>query len=171
MSTQPEFRDRTLSMDAIWRVEEVCQRFEAALKKEDTPNIEEYLVATNPVVAPGQVWFVDVDNTAGPWDGRSWATAFEDVHQGAGAAAEAGGGELWVAEGTYTSTEALVVDLARIPAEVLACRRCHGSPLRDVGEDRAAVAQKLAGAVVAEFGDRASVDRGRLRLDVEGRAA
>jgi hypothetical protein len=57
--------------------------------------------AVDPV--PGVV-YVDVDNTAGPWTGTSWATAFQSVQAGLDAAAAAGGGEVWVAEGTYSTT-------------------------------------------------------------------
>ncbi|MBI5368677.1 MAG: MBL fold metallo-hydrolase, partial [Planctomycetes bacterium] len=37
-------------------------------------------------------------------DGRAWATAFAGVQEGLDAAAHAGGGDLWVARGTYTPT-------------------------------------------------------------------
>jgi len=46
---------------------------------------------------------VDVDNTAGPWDGKSWATAFRTIQEGLDAA-ERTGAEVWVAEGTYYPT-------------------------------------------------------------------
>jgi len=57
------------------------------------------------VIAPsafGQgVWFVDKDNVSGTEDGTSWATAFSTIQPGIDAAAAAGGGEVWVAEGVY----------------------------------------------------------------------
>ncbi|MFH2094745.1 MAG: right-handed parallel beta-helix repeat-containing protein [Bacteroidota bacterium] len=48
-----------------------------------------------------QNWYVDVDNTSGTYNGNSWATAFQDVQDGIDAAYNAGGGDVWVAEGTY----------------------------------------------------------------------
>jgi len=45
-------------------------------------------------------WYVDVDNTSGVYDGLSWETAFTAIQQGS-VAAVAGGGDVWVAEGTY----------------------------------------------------------------------
>jgi len=54
---------------------------------------------------PGQaIVYVDVDNAKGPWDGKSWATAYRAVQEGIDAAAKAGGGEAWVAKGTYKPT-------------------------------------------------------------------
>jgi len=54
--------------------------------------------------ATAAVWFVDVDNVAGPWDGMTWATAFDNIQDGVYAAYADSGGEVWVAEGTYTDT-------------------------------------------------------------------
>lgn len=56
------------------------------------------------LLLPGLLWaqvYVDIDNSDGPWDGNSWATAFRSVQQGIDAAEDAGGGDVWVAEGTY----------------------------------------------------------------------
>lgn len=54
-----------------------------------------------PCAAQAAVWYVDKSNTGGPWDGTSWATAFQNVNQAARAAKEDGGGEVWVAAGVY----------------------------------------------------------------------
>ena len=51
--------------------------------------------------AHAAVWYVDVDNTAGPWDGTSWPTAFQTIQEGIDATFGYGGGEVWVAEGVY----------------------------------------------------------------------
>ena len=53
--------------------------------------------------ASARVLFVRAANTAGPWDGRSWSTAFATL---ADALAATGGGrrEIWVAAGTYKPT-------------------------------------------------------------------
>ena len=32
--------------------------------------------------AAADMWYVDVDNTARPWDGTSWATAFQTIQEG-----------------------------------------------------------------------------------------
>ncbi len=66
-------------------------------------------VAALCIVLAGQagaaVWYVDVDSTAAAPDGKSWARAFPSIQQGANAAAgDAGGGEVWVAEGSYRET-------------------------------------------------------------------
>ena len=53
--------------------------------------------------ASAAVWYVDADNSAGPWDGESWDTAFKTIQEGVDAAhadAEATR-EVWVAEGLY----------------------------------------------------------------------
>ncbi|MCX7001134.1 MAG: hypothetical protein NT106_12705 [Candidatus Sumerlaeota bacterium] len=47
------------------------------------------------------VWYVDWESTATLKDGKTWDTAFTTIREGVDAAAEAGGGEVWVAEGTY----------------------------------------------------------------------
>lgn len=50
--------------------------------------------------SPHGIWYVDVDNTSGVYDGLTWETAFVAVQQGSVAAVDTGG-EVWVAEGTY----------------------------------------------------------------------
>ncbi len=55
--------------------------------------------------------FVDIGNTAGPWDGHSWATALQDIQAGLNAAQAEGGGELWVATGDYTAATDPVVTM------------------------------------------------------------
>ncbi|WP_372808858.1 sulfatase-like hydrolase/transferase [Pontiella sp.] len=50
------------------------------------------------------VVYVDADNTAGPWDGASWTSAYATVQAGIDAASSAGGGAVWVAEGIYLPT-------------------------------------------------------------------
>ena len=52
-------------------------------------------------VFQGVVVYVDKDNTAGPHTGTSWSTAFLTIQEGITAASQAGGGEVWVAEGVY----------------------------------------------------------------------
>jgi len=56
------------------------------------------------------VWYVDVDNVAGPWDGTSWTTAFNTIQAGVDAAST--DDEVWVAEGIYTGTGSNVVEMA-----------------------------------------------------------
>ena len=48
---------------------------------------------------------VDGRNREGPWDGQSWNSGFRSVQEGLDAAAAAGGGEVWVAQGIYKPTE------------------------------------------------------------------
>ncbi|MCP5052698.1 MAG: hypothetical protein GY940_36360, partial [bacterium] len=48
--------------------------------------------------------FVDSGNTNGPWDGRSWNTAFKSIQRGIDTAYNAGGGDVWVVAGTYYPT-------------------------------------------------------------------
>ncbi len=50
----------------------------------------------------GAVWYVDKDNTSGTEDGTTWAMAFTTIQPAIDAASTAGGGEVWVAEGTYS---------------------------------------------------------------------
>ena len=61
-------------------------------------------------VASAAAWYVDKDNS-GPEDGTLWATPFTDIQSGVDAALAAGGGEVWVAEGTYTATTNPVVTM------------------------------------------------------------
>lgn len=53
------------------------------------------------VSAHGATWHVDVNNTSGTENGESWATAFTAIQPAIDAAYSDGGGEVWVAEGTY----------------------------------------------------------------------
>lgn len=53
------------------------------------------------MAASAAVWYVDKDNTAGPWNGTSWATAFKTIQEGIDAAFNDSGGEVWVAQGVY----------------------------------------------------------------------
>ena len=50
------------------------------------------------------VVYVDADSTAITPNGLSWATAFRNVQEGLDAAFALGGGQVWVAEGTYSPT-------------------------------------------------------------------
>ena len=61
------------------------------------------LLASCPAAAGGLV-YANAGNTKGPWNGKSWATAFRGVQRGLDAARKAGGGEVWVAAGTYKPT-------------------------------------------------------------------
>lgn len=47
------------------------------------------------------VWFVDRDSLSGTPDGLTWATAFTALQPAIDAAYAGGGGEVWVAEGSY----------------------------------------------------------------------
>ena len=46
--------------------------------------------------AHADIWYVDVDNTAGPWDGTSWGTAFQTIQEGVHAADVDGDGHTCV---------------------------------------------------------------------------
>jgi predicted outer membrane repeat protein len=70
------------------------------------------VVAALSLPAWADTWYVDVGNAVGPWDGASWATAFQTIQESVDAASGAGGGEVWVAEGTYTGMGSIVVGLA-----------------------------------------------------------
>jgi len=59
----------------------------------------------------GAVWRVDKDNTSGTEDGTSWGTAFDTIQEGVDAAFADGGGDVWVAEGTYTGGANFVVTM------------------------------------------------------------
>lgn len=50
------------------------------------------------------VVYVDADNIKGPWNGKSWASAYKSAQEGIDAANSAGGDQVWVAEGTYKPT-------------------------------------------------------------------
>jgi hypothetical protein len=77
------------------------------------------LVLVSPLRAPSVV-HVDGNNATGPWDGKSWGTAFRGVQEGLDAAGGAGG-EVWVAEGTYkpTSTDDRSVSIRLRPGVAL----------------------------------------------------
>lgn len=57
------------------------------------------------------IWYVDAGNTGGPHNGTSWATAYADIDSAVTAANLDGGGDVWVAAGTYTSAAAAVVTM------------------------------------------------------------
>jgi parallel beta-helix repeat protein len=65
----------------------------------DGAEVEAGTDPTNPDDFPR--WLVDVSNTTGPWNGSSWATAYQSIQQGIDAAYAVGLGEVWVADGTY----------------------------------------------------------------------
>ncbi len=62
-------------------------------------------------VTVGKFYLVDAQNSAGPWDGVAWATAFRDIQSAVDAAANDGGGDVLVAAGTYTATTDPVVTM------------------------------------------------------------
>ncbi len=51
--------------------------------------------------ALGAVWYVDKDNASEAPDGKTWETAFTTIQTAIDTAFADGGGEVWVAEGTY----------------------------------------------------------------------
>ncbi|MCX7001133.1 MAG: right-handed parallel beta-helix repeat-containing protein [Candidatus Sumerlaeota bacterium] len=51
---------------------------------------------------PSHIWFVDHESTATVKDGFMWDTAFDNIQAGIDAAWNGFGGDVWVAEGTYT---------------------------------------------------------------------
>ncbi|MBA7651097.1 hypothetical protein ES703_58912 [subsurface metagenome] len=75
----------------------------AALSAGPPVDIGAYERQTDTAVPAQDVVYVDVDNTAGPWDGKSWATAYWNLQDGLDYA-YAAGAEVWVAEGTYQPT-------------------------------------------------------------------
>ena len=54
----------------------------------------------------GQVFYV-VEGGAGKKDGTSWANAYSDVQTAIDSAYNAGGGEVWIAKGTYKHGSAM----------------------------------------------------------------
>ena len=50
------------------------------------------------------VWYVDRANVSGTENGTSWGTAFTEIQAAITAAGDAGGGEVWVAQGDYGET-------------------------------------------------------------------
>ncbi|MGB2986887.1 MAG: right-handed parallel beta-helix repeat-containing protein [Phycisphaerae bacterium] len=59
------------------------------------------------VSAGGGTVYVDADSTCRSNCGGSWAAAYPDLKDGINAAFQSGGGEVWVAEGTYRGTISL----------------------------------------------------------------
>lgn len=60
-----------------------------------------FLLLALAIRVQASVWYVDKDNSSGIEDGTSWATAFTKIQPAINAAEQDGGGEVWVAEGTY----------------------------------------------------------------------
>ena len=60
--------------------------------------------------APNTV-YVNKSNSTGPWDGRSWGTAFRDIQSGVNTALADGGGEVWVKGGVYIAATDPVVTM------------------------------------------------------------
>ena len=56
----------------------------------------------------GAVWYVDKANTSGTETGKSWGQAFTEIQPAIEAAHADGGGEVWVAKGTYDEARTLV---------------------------------------------------------------
>lgn len=52
------------------------------------------------LVASGATWYV-VPGGAGSKNGKSWANAYADVQTAIDSASSAGGGEVWIQNGTY----------------------------------------------------------------------
>ncbi|MBP3358192.1 MAG: hypothetical protein J6K91_04700, partial [Opitutales bacterium] len=52
------------------------------------------------LLANGATYYV-VPNGAGSKNGTSWANAYADVQTAIDSASSAGGGEVWIAKGTY----------------------------------------------------------------------
>ncbi|MBI4556610.1 MAG: hypothetical protein HY706_03435, partial [Candidatus Hydrogenedentes bacterium] len=63
---------------------------------------------------------VDRRNSSGIEDGRSWSTAFNTIQEGIAAAINAGGGEVWVAGGTYSERRSSVIGGVNTGSLVLA---------------------------------------------------
>jgi predicted outer membrane repeat protein len=72
------------------------------------------LAAIFAVSAPASaaIWLVNANNVSGIEDGSTWDTAFTDIQSAVDAASLAGGGQVWVAEGLYTSGASQVVAMA-----------------------------------------------------------
>ncbi|MBL7646873.1 MAG: leucine-rich repeat domain-containing protein [Candidatus Hydrogenedentes bacterium] len=60
--------------------------------------------------AHAEVYRVDDDSTSPNPNGASWASAFSSIRDAVQAAHQAGGGEVWVAEGTYTGSAGNPID-------------------------------------------------------------
>ncbi|NLN93711.1 MAG: DUF1565 domain-containing protein, partial [Candidatus Hydrogenedens sp.] len=59
------------------------------------------------------VYYVNAASTAVSPDGRSWATAYADLQSAVDAAHDGGGGEIWVAQGNYTSNSDPVLTMKK----------------------------------------------------------
>ena len=71
------------------------------------------LLCMSSAVAAG-TFRVNAASVAAAPDGSTWAKAFKDIQDGVNAAEQAGGGEVWVARGTYTNptSNRMVVSMA-----------------------------------------------------------
>ncbi len=69
-----------------------------------------WLACTSAATAAG-IFRVDAASTVPTPDGQTWATAFAEIQAAVDAAFGSGGGEVWVKEGTYTSTTDPVVTM------------------------------------------------------------
>ena len=70
-------------------------------------NFQEFQGGTNPFTwGSALVFYVNQNNSGGPWDGMSWATAFATIQEGIDAAAAMAPCEVWVAAGTYGESRA-----------------------------------------------------------------
>ncbi len=70
------------------------------------------VIVFGPCFTFADTWYVDIKNTSGIEDGLSWTTSFNTIQEGVDAAFADGGGEVWVASGTYMGESASVVTLA-----------------------------------------------------------
>ena len=61
--------------------------------------------------ATGQPVYVNGDSIAPLPDGRSWESAYPDLQSAVDTAVATGGGEIWVAQGSYTSSTDPVLTL------------------------------------------------------------
>jgi len=58
-----------------------------------------------------EIVYVDLEQVSNPETGETWANAFDTIQEGVDAAFDAGGGQVWVAEGVYTAAADPVVSL------------------------------------------------------------
>ncbi|MCP4643386.1 MAG: right-handed parallel beta-helix repeat-containing protein, partial [bacterium] len=70
-------------------------------------DIGAYEALTYPQNPP--VVYVDQDNVSGTEDGTSWSTAYDTIQEAVDTSAAVGGGQVWIAEGTYTGSGDYVV--------------------------------------------------------------